>query len=490
MPAIEINIILFAVLVVVFAAFGFAAAGRQRSAKDYFHDAGLRRNVVSLTATNITLGTGLVYLVTGAQHNGVLMLLIPLMVFLGYYLQALFLEKATSARVRRGKNILASLDDQIREATGAASPFARTVSGSLVLVYVLVLAFEIFASSKVVAPFLFRTPSVTAEIALSVVIFCITILYTILGGVRAIFNVDIVQVPLICIFLPVLVWTSIPDGLKPSEVAERLSANVKLDAAVLVGVAIACMNAITTQFYSLINWGAVSHVELANQQRLLKWVGATTAVVLTVFVAVGLLHPVQHGGQVWQEIAREYSQLVLGSNLRAYVLSGILLCGMASVLLTTTDAVVMTCIMFWYDNVARGDSTSGKEDILELKRIRRIGATTFTVCFAILMAINYWQPDPFYLLLSMAGGVVVFAPMIATAGYLSSRGDALGVFSRWVVYLYFVVFILSGVADTVLLSRKSPWVSYVGLVAFALSSIISAGVVIHARASKHEVSTP
>src|SRR2546425_471735 len=47
---------------------------KERSTKDYFHSSELHKNVVSLTATNVSLGTGLVYLVVGAQHNGLLML--------------------------------------------------------------------------------------------------------------------------------------------------------------------------------------------------------------------------------------------------------------------------------------------------------------------------------------------------------------------------------------------------------------------------------
>ena len=86
MTPIELNIILFILAVIAFAAFGFSVMRKHRSAKDYFHDESLFKNVVSLTATNITLGTGLVYLVTGAQYNGLLMLLIPLMTWFGYYI--------------------------------------------------------------------------------------------------------------------------------------------------------------------------------------------------------------------------------------------------------------------------------------------------------------------------------------------------------------------------------------------------------------------
>jgi len=471
MTPIELNIVLFAATVIIFAAMGFSASLRQHSARDYFHDKSLSKNAVSLIATNITLGTGLVYLVTGAQHNGLLMLLIPVMTWLGYYLLATYLEKVASLTARTGKNFLASIDGKIAEATGKPSPFAASVSGSLVVVFVLVLAFEIFASAKVVAPFVFKTPDLSSEVALSMIVFCITILYTILGGIGAVFKVDMLQVPLVCVMIPVFLVTAIPNLENPGMVAQRLVSSLKIDGPILAGVTIACINAVITQFYSLLNWGGVSHVELADQQRLLKWVGAGTAVVLTAFVLVGLLHPVEAGGQVWQDVTDAYVALASMTTMQAYISCAILVLGMLSVLLTTTDAVVITAIMFWYDNVAKGDSTSQSSNPGELRRIRRIGALTFAFCFVILMTINYWQPDPFYLLMSMAGGATVFGPMIAVAGWLGSKGESLRVFTPTVVYGFVTLFVFAGAISAIMLAWQSSFVSYVSVTAFALSVV-------------------
>lgn len=474
----DLNLLLFGIVVIVFAVFGFSASRKQSSAKDYFHNESLFKNVVSLTATNITLGTGLVYLVTGAQHNGLLMMLIPFMVWLGYFFLALFLKKATNVTVRTGKNFLASIDEQITQMTFMKSPFSRIVSGSLVITFVLLLAFEIFASSKVISPFLFKSPSVRAEIWLSIIIFCITIFYTLLGGINAVFKVDILQVPLVCLFLPVFIITTIPRFANPESILERIGSTLKFDGHVLAAIAIASVNAVATQFYSILNWGAVSHVKLPNQQRLLKWVGISTAVVLAVFVFAGLLHPIKPGEQVWQDITKSYSSLASQVSLRDYAFSSILLLGMASLLLTTTDAVVITAIMFWYDNVAKRDSKNTKNDPVELKKIRIIGAAIFILCFAILIIINYWQPDPFYLLLSMAGGVAIFAPMIVTAGFLSSRENALRIFTPLVIYIYFGLFLIAGVVNILMLLFKSSMVGYVGVTAFFIALTYSVSLIL------------
>src|SRR5690349_2198633 len=110
MIPVHLNLILFLVAVCAFAWIGFSASRRETSAHDYFHDRDLHKNVVSLTATNISLGTGLVYLVSGAQQNGLLMILPVLCVAIGYWLLAVFLERITAVSLRTGRNFLATID--------------------------------------------------------------------------------------------------------------------------------------------------------------------------------------------------------------------------------------------------------------------------------------------------------------------------------------------------------------------------------------------
>ena len=76
---------------------------------------------------------------------------------------------------------------------------------------------------------------------------------------------------------------------------------------------------------------------------------------------------------MWIDITEKYSILSSQSGLYAYFFSGALVLGMASILLTTTDAVVITAIMFWYDNIAKRNSKMKSHDHREIKKIRRIG---------------------------------------------------------------------------------------------------------------------
>lgn len=229
------------------------------------------------------------------------------------------------------------------------------------------------------------------------------------------------------------------------------------------------------------NWGAVSQVSPNNQKKMLRWVGLCSASVLSIFTLVGLIHPVSHGKEVWVDLTEIFAVLASQTDLYAYLFSGILVLGMSSILLTTTDAVVITTIMFWYDNILKGNSKSTAHDPTELTKIRQIGAITFALCFAVLMSLNYFQPDPFYFLLSMAGGVIIFAPMIVTAGYLSSKGQSLRIFSPAVIYAYFALFLLAGIINVLLLISKSSLVSFIGLVAFIISSSYSLMLIIRSK---------
>jgi Na+/proline symporter len=478
MTPIHVNLVLFLLAVLAFAWIGFSSSRKARGVGDYFHNDDLHKNIVSLTATNISLGTGLVYLVSGAQQNGLLMVLPVLCIGVAYWLLSLFLSRISDVSIRSGKNFLASLDSEITKATGRPSWFATTVSLSLVIVFVLLLAFEIFASAKVISPLLFATSNTSAEITISIMIFSITAMYAVLGGVKAIFGVDIIQVPLICLFLPVFVFTGVGHLNQPGELVTQLGSTFKTNTNVIIGVTIACINAIATQFYSILNWGAVSNVEMSKQKKLLTRVGWATSSILLLFVLVGLLHP---GG--WQSLGQYYSTLATETTLMAFAVSGILVLGMSSILLTTTDAVVVNCILFFYDNLARGDSKATNQDPSQLRKIRWIGLATFSLCFSVLLVINYYQPDPFYLLLSMAGGITVFAPMIALAGFFAGRPEALRLFSNKVVGTFVGIFLASAIADVLLLSQKSPLVTYVGVSAFALSLLLCCALVVRARSA-------
>lgn len=134
----------------------------------------------------------------------------------------------------------------------------------------------------------FLSSSFRAEITLSTILFAITLLYTILGGMRAVLAVDFLQVPLVLLFLPAFVWIGVFSGGEGASVASRLAAKVNFSTPVLFALGGAIINAFAGQFFSLLNIGAVSQVEAQERRRLTNRVGLLTAAVLSLFVLVGL----------------------------------------------------------------------------------------------------------------------------------------------------------------------------------------------------------
>ena len=467
--------LVFVGVIVAFGVIGFSASKQATRVSLYFHKSSLWKNIISLTATDITIGTGIIYLISGAHANGGLILLIPLATACGYYLQAWFLEKYVRHSLRDGRNFLANLNDEIAIQTGKASPFAKTVSFCLVSVFVLLLAFEIFASSKAIAPLLFGGPSPVGESVISMVVFATTVFYTILGGVNALFKVDRIQVPLILLFLPAFFAFAVPDWSDFAAVSNRLTASFKFDANTIVSVGLAVIAAIATQFYSILNWGAVSNIPPRSQRKLLCGVGTLSGLILCVFVLVGLLHP-STGNDPWAELFSSMAVTASSQTISGVMLGVILTLGFSSILLTTTDAVVINSIMFWYDNVLSKNSASDESSPKELGAIRKIGLVAFSGSFVVLSILNYLQPDPFYLLLSMASGITAFAPFIFLAGVLSATEGKLKVISPRVVRFFLLVFLITGVASIWLLMTKSHLVAYVGGSAFVVSCIGCAAI--------------
>ena len=473
MTAFTINLYVFLAAIGVFAFYAFKAYRKITSPKNFFHAENLQDNVISLTAANVTLGTGLAYLLVGAQQNGLLMFLIPIMVALGYFLLASFLERVVSHEALGGKNFLASINDQITAKTGVQSHFSFYVSISLIAVYTLALGFEIFASSKIIAALLFDKGGQNVAIILSMIIFLIALFYTLWGGLIAVFGTDRLQLIAILVFLPILFYTAVWAPIQEGQQTVTLRSILKWDLTVLLSVINACIIAVATQFFNLLNWAAVSHVEVDNQAHLLKRVGIFSALIFTLIVAIGVLHSMQGNGDPFSNLMASYSRLGSQIGIIVCLISGLSVFGMTSMVFSTADSLIIAIIMMFYDNVVKRDSKSETPDTHEVRLIRHLVFFCFAIAFFILSYFNFAQPNLFYLLLAIAGSVIVFAPMLATAGYMSSKGETLKFFNNKVVYSYFILFILTLLSSTVFFFSKTKMVGWVGTTAFVVAGLYS-----------------
>ncbi len=481
MTTFNLNIFIFIVTVIVFGLYAIPAARSITSPKSFFHRQELPANIISLTAANVTLGTGLAYLLLGGQQNGILMLFIPAMVWLGYYLLAHFTSRYVASDVLAGTNFIAGINERIAVTTGAPSPFGLIVTVSLIVVYTLILPYEIFASSKIIAPLLFTQAGTTPAIVLSSIIFLAALFYVLFGGISAVFATDKLQLGAILLFIPALAFMVFGYPIKGREPLLTLESVLKLDTTIIFNVIAASVAAVSTQFYSLLNWGYISHMEAAHRERLLKWVGGVAALLLTVIVSIGVFYPVKEGGDVVTDLMAFYARIGSQSGVLIWVLSGISVLGMTSIVFSTVDSLIIKIIMFYYDNVAKRRSMSDETNPRELKSIRGLVFISFFLIFLILGYFNFIQPNLFYLLLAIVGGVTVFGPMLATVGYLSSKGDALKIFSSGVVWSYFGLFLLAGVVSITAFLLKPAMLGWIGTLTFLTSGLYSLFLIIRSR---------
>ena len=481
MTTFELNTVVFAVALIIFFTIAVRASRHVISPKSFFHNESITPNIISLTVANITLGTGVAYILVGAQNNGLLMLLVAVMPLIGYYLLASFLKKLNPAVLAK-KNFFTGIDNLIYEQTHSSSHFGSSVIVSLIFIYVLALSFEIFASSKIIAPLLFVDAGLSQQILLSIIVFIIALLYTILGGINAVFRTDKVQLGAILVFVPMLFYVAVIYPLREGSSLPTIDTILKLDKTVIFAIATASIMAIATQFFSLMNWGYISTVRSGNRERLLKKVALFSFLVILVITITGVLHPSTAGSDALTDLMSSYSRIGgVQCGLWAYILLGFSVLGMCSIIFSTVDSLMIKIIMFFYDNVAKRDSKKEDIDPIEVKRIRTIVFICFLIVFLVLAYMNYTQPNIFYLLLTLAGGAVVFAPMVVTAGYLSTNGNAIKAFNNKVVLGYIALFIVTFMVSVLALNLKPHIVGYIGFFAFLTSSFGSIIIILTSK---------
>ncbi len=481
MTLIYFNLFLFAVTIGVFALYAFKSYQVIDSPKSFFYKENLPANIISLTAANITLGTGLAYIIQGGQQNGILMLLVPLMVGLGYYLLAMFITRYVASDVLEGTNFIYAINDKISKQTGFTSPFSILVSISLIAMYTLVLAFEIFASSKIITPLLVQGSEVVPQVILSLVIFFTALGYVLFGGIRAVFSTDKLQLIAIVAFLLTLSYMTFNGFISASSSTVSVFENVlKFDTHIVFAVIAACIAAVSTQFYSLLNWGYVSHMEKENRGLLLKRVGIFATLLLIPMVLFGVFYPAKDGANILTDLMAMFTQGGTASSRFIWIIAGLSILGMTSIVFSTIDSLIIKITMFYYQNISKRDSRSSQKNPEELKRIRRMVFFVFGTIFLVLGYFNFIQPNIFFLLLAIVSGANIFAPMLATSGYLSYKGT-LSVFKPSVVWGYFAMFIIVGIISIYIFLSKPTLLGWVGTFSFIASALYSGLIIMAAQ---------
>jgi Na+/proline symporter len=450
-----------------------------RSPNAFFHRSKKSDNIISLLVANITLGTGMVYLITGGQNHGLLMLLVPLATFLGYVLLAHTFSKI-QVIIKPGQNIIATVQEHLDQIYPTAPvPYAKSVTFCLVIIYTLVLGYELVASPRIIAPFVTANPGPYAEPLIAGFLFLAALFTVMFGGIRGIFRTDWLQLVAIIIVVILLVWIT-ASGTTGSSSAIG-SSILKKDLKTLIAIAMACLSAVCTQFYSLLNMATASHLEANNRPTVFRVVGFLTFIILLVLVSCGLVAQ-SKGQDLTALIIQGYNTIGQSHGVHALFISIFVAFGLTSIICSTADSLMIAITQVVYDNFLKRNSFEETEDLGLIRGIRVSILLTFLFAFIGLLVIFLFRMNLFYLLLTMAAPVTVFAPLCWLFGkLLAADPEGFRVLSRWTLWCYIGLFILSSIIAALMLLFQPELVPYIGLGAFIISSLLSGGLLVKAK---------
>lgn len=457
--------------------FGYLAmreAPRIRSVHAFFHDSRVSRNVLSYTAANITLGTGLAYILSAIGNLGALFLIAPVTMLLGYFALSRFLTTCASEDLF-SDNLVKGLSSSIDMALSKKAHFAAVFSVILTVVFALILAFEIFASSKLLSSLMFAAPTVKHEIFAGSAVFMVALLYSLWGGFKAVQTTDQWQLCLIGLLFVALVviFYNVP---APTEPAAGLSPLIPPITPHLIFATIAAgLAAFTTQFYSILNLCAASQQARTERRTLFVRIGMWTFLFLALLTG-GALFISATKGVPFALLNNAILGHVTGATGGDIAYSVVLMLGMASVLFSTVDTIIVSVAQFSYSNIFCRDASDNTDNPVELRRVRIAMLTLGPVVFAVLALAWFCQPTIFGLLLGIVSGNDVLAPLLVLLVLLHKKNllgnlrGPLGIPLYWLFVLLFLAAVACAVSFSLL---RLPYTQYVGPAAFVASSLVA-----------------
>ena len=439
-----------------------------RSAATFFHSSGARQNLVSLIAANITIGTGISYLLVGGQQNGILMAVVPLGIVAGYFGLEQLARGGVSEEIANHRNFFSGVGALIvREGGGRGGRFSWMVLAPLMTVFLLVFAYELFVSSQLIAGLVFATGSPLVEAAIACILFVASLSYSLYGGINAVFRTDQIQLVGIVLFVGVLTT-----GVLAFEEPLPSRGWISSDSHVVASVAVAAVAAVATQLYSLINWYMISNLrESGTRRRVLRGSAIVTGALLIPVVLAGAISSVDWSEGLSTGVTSLFAPL--HDSVPGALVLAVIVAGATCVVVSTTDSLLVSLTMFAYDELLLHDSQSESNGRAAVRKARRVMAGLFLMGFVALSLMYYFRPNIFYLLLAIGTGAAVFAPLIVLVGFLSKREGGLAAISAGALWMFTGLFLLAVPVGLWCSVAHPPAVPYVSL-AFMLLAVVAA----------------
>lgn len=401
----------------------------------YFHLTKKRNAYITIAAGNLTLGTGLLYLTDLAKNQQAFAWLACFGVFAGYFLLAALVRRIRYI-VGENKNIYGVINK-----SSASHVAVKLIILSLVASFLFILALEIYASSSFVAALIDPSAGAGLVYGVAIVLCCIALGYTVIGGLWGIVKTDLLQIFFIGIMVLLLFATSfqwlgfnLPDIVadQNSEGTKSLEGQGGLN--ILLALS-AFAVAVSTQLYNIVNISVGANFQPEQQAAVFRKAGIGLTIAFAFFVLVGLVLPYptddNFGGLTYFFGALAESRGVLQGGVVFFISFG-----MIAILLSSIDSFLIAMSQITYDQLWERDSYS-KEEGTARPRLLTFGIGIFAV--VPILALFVWEPQIIELLLTVLFFPTILGPLVIGAALQVTRSGKSIFDSWWYVGLVFAL---------------------------------------------------
>lgn len=385
------------------------------SPASFYNDTGnLFRATLSLACYNITLGTGLAYLVQQSTLSGYFVFLTPVAMAAGYYLFARYMESLDFHPTPETPNLYRLLSPR----SGGISLLTRIYSFAIVITFAFVLGFELWLGSELIAASLFVEPSHAMKIGVAALVFLIVTVYTTIGGMRSSVETDLYQAALLLGFV-VAVAALVQAVPAAEDGAFQVEKTSHFQGAVVTLLAIA--TALTTQFYSIVNANFGTTYSAVDQRRMFTRAGLWAAIFYCIVLCIFLAAP--------RDVTIQHIATMIGSGQAGIYgwLALLFAAGMVAISMSSLDNATVSTSKVIFENWLSERATHN------MLRLRVIHFSLSIIMMTAAVALIVLELNLFYTILTILFAVSVFSPVLCSSIWLHCKGRASLLDRRFVV---------------------------------------------------------
>lgn len=420
-------------------------------------------NVVGLVTSNITAGTGFVYLLLNGAKNGLLACLLPLALLAGYRALVALLRDIPKRFFQ--PNFLQGTADEVTRATGTKSNLPAVLIFPLLITFVLLLGFEMFATSQLLGALVLDDGSLFDQGLIALALFVTTVAVVLWGG-ETTYRTDRIQAVLIVLCVLALA-TLVAAGWWQRPERHTGAFAIRAEPTVLASLLFASIAAFNTQLYSILNWNAVANAAPDKRDWVLLTSGNWLGLFVLAILFIGASMP-----DVWSSGFRNGVSGLMSDVPPAFamLLSAVLVTGTTAIVLTTTQGITLAIGAFVTEllggtaDVAGGGQRPGS---------RLLYAGILAAVMGVLGAMFFLRPDLFFFLLAIVSGAETMVPLIILLMVLARSGQSLRVLSNRNLRPYSAFFVAAVVGNLVLTAHSPTFVPYASLILVFLSALHS-----------------